>query len=55
MENDCPEHAVCMENSRGGHSCICDTGFFPDDDGTCKGNNIIATSSLHLINFLYRY
>ena len=37
MENDCPEHAMCLESSRGGHYCKCNTGFFPDDNGLCKG------------------
>lgn len=51
MQNDCPQHATCLENSRGGHSCECDTGFFPDDDGSCKGNN----TDFCCINHHYQY
>lgn len=37
MQNDCGEHTICLENNRGEYSCECDKGFFPDNDGLCKG------------------
>ena len=52
MQNNCQQNTICLENNRGGYSCECDIGFFPDDDGSCKGNitrtRVIASPLLYL-------